>query len=141
LIRDADGSPCTTADDQRGLAPDALSALGQTGDAAADLPPLADELASHYRQLLKAHVIMGSGNLSTEMAALAEQLADRGTSAGQTLQLHVHVLEEMVRGLGSRGARHVMTRGDLLVLEVLVHLTERYRARCQSESRGTQAEP
>jgi hypothetical protein len=48
------------------------------------------------------------------------------------MQLHVQVLEEMVQGLGSRSSRHVMTRADLLVLEVLVHLAERYRLRCQS---------
>ena len=60
---------------------------------------------------------------------LPEQLASSGTSAAQTLHLHVQVLEEMVHDLGSRGARHVMTRGDLLVLEMLAHLTEQYRAR------------
>ncbi len=43
------------------------------------------------------------------------------------MQLHLQVLEETVRGLGTRSARHVMSRADLLVLEVMVHLTEDYR--------------
>jgi hypothetical protein len=74
---------------------------------------------------------MGSGNLSGEMGSLAELLAESNVTAPQTMQLHVQVLEELVNGLGSRSARHVMTRADLLVLEVLVHLAERYRQRCQ----------
>lgn len=125
LIRDSERSAESSCG---GLTSDALQALGFHGAGETGAPP--DEaLVSHYRQLLKAHVMMGSGNLATEMSALAEQLASSGTSAAQTLHLHVQVLEEMVHDLGSRGARHVMTRGDLLVLEMLAHLTEQYRAR------------
>jgi CheY-like chemotaxis protein len=98
------------------------------GAAAGEAPPLSESLKDHYRELLKAHVIMGSGNLSGEMAAWAEVLAAGRVTAPQAMQLHVQVLEEMIAGLGSRSARHVMTRADLLVLEVLVHLAERYRA-------------
>jgi DNA-binding response OmpR family regulator len=115
--------------EQRDLIRDAQAAraagLGES-------PPLAASLQEHYREMLRAHVIMGSGNLSGEMANLAELLADSNVTAPQTMQLHVQVLEELVHGLGSRSARHVMTRADLLVLEVLVHLAERYRQRCES---------
>jgi DNA-binding response OmpR family regulator len=99
--------------------------------AAANAPPLDGPLASHYREVLRAHVIMGSGNLSGEMAELAEMLAAGGVTAPQTMHLHVHVLEELVRGLGNRSARHVMARADLLLLEILVHLAERYRLRAE----------
>jgi DNA-binding NarL/FixJ family response regulator len=99
--------------------------LGRSGDA----PPPAEPLRAHYREMLRAHVIMGAGNLSAEMAALGETLAAAGVTAPQTMQLHVQVLEELVRGLGNRSARHVMTRADLLLVEVLVHLAERYRLR------------
>jgi DNA-binding response OmpR family regulator len=91
--------------------------------------PLPVELIAHYRELLRAYVIMGSGNLAEEMAELAELLATAGVTAHQTMQLHLHVLEELVRGLGSRSTRHVMSRADLLVLEVMVHLAECYRCR------------
>jgi DNA-binding NarL/FixJ family response regulator len=90
---------------------------------------LPEQLGHHYRELLRAYVIMGSGNLASEMSVLAELLVSAGVSARQTLQLHLQVLEELVRGLGSRSARHVMTRADLLVLEVMVHLSEGYRER------------
>ncbi|HEX4148216.1 MAG TPA: hypothetical protein VHY20_04475, partial [Pirellulales bacterium] len=86
------------------------------------------ELFDHYRELLRAYIIMGSGNLTAEMRALASLLAGSRITAPQTMQLHLQVLEETVRGLGTRSARHVMSRADLLVLEVMVHLTEDYRA-------------
>lgn len=89
------------------------------------IPPA--ELVSHYSDLLRAYVIMGSGNLGKEMKRLADLLALAGVSAQQTMQLHVQVLEDLVRGLGNRSTRHVMTRADLLILEVVVHLAENYR--------------
>lgn len=95
-----------------------------------DAKRLDDRLKCHYRELLRAHVVMSSGNLASEMSQLAESLAAADVSAQQIVRLHTEVLEEMVRGLGSRSARHVMTRADLLVLDVLVHLSECYRARC-----------
>jgi hypothetical protein len=81
-------------------------------------------LGQHYRELLRAHVIMGSGNLSTEMSALAGALDAAQVSAAQALSLHVAAVADLVRGLGSRGARHVMTRADLLIVELLVGLDE-----------------
>jgi CheY-like chemotaxis protein len=86
-------------------------------------------LVDHYRELLRAYVIMGAGNLSHEMTLLAELLAASSVSAQQALQLHVQVLEELVEGLGNRSARHVMNRADLLALEVMGHLADGYRTR------------
>jgi DNA-binding NarL/FixJ family response regulator len=96
-----------------------------------DLPP---ELVAHYRELLRAYVIMGSGNLACELTRLAELLTMAGVSARQTMQLHVEVLEELVHGLGARSTRHVMTRADLLVLEIMIHLAESYRLRYQNRT-------
>jgi hypothetical protein len=72
---------------------------------------------------------MGSGNLGGELGRLAELLIAAGLSARETLQLHLRVVEELVRGLGARSTRHVMNRADLLILEVMVHLAEGYRRR------------
>ena len=91
------------------------------------LNPLPVRLIEHYREMLRAYVIMGVGNLSNEMSHLAELLVGADVTARETMQMHVQVLEELVRGLGNRSARHVMNRADLLVLEVLVHLSEGYR--------------
>ena len=92
------------------------------------------ELVAHYRELLRTYVIMGSGNLTEELKRLAELLVMAGMTAGQVLHLHLHGWEELVHGLGSRSARHVMTRADLLVLELLLHLAEGYRCRYQERT-------
>lgn len=97
-----------------------------------DLP---EELVHHYRELLRIYVIMGSGNLTGELSRLAEMLATAGVTARQTMQLHLHVLEELVRGLGARSTRHVMTRADLLILEIMIHLAEGYRSRYQERAK------
>ena len=44
-------------------------------------------------------------------------------------EVHLHVLEELVHGLGSRSTRHVMNRADLLVLELLLHVADGYHHR------------
>jgi DNA-binding response OmpR family regulator len=90
-----------------------------------------EQLIAHYRELLRTYVIMGAGNLSSELKRLADLLVTAGLTARQTMHLHLHVLEELVHGLGARSTRHVMTRADLLVLEVIVHLAEGYRQRYQ----------
>jgi DNA-binding NarL/FixJ family response regulator len=88
------------------------------------LPP---ELMSHYRELLRIYVIMGSGNLADELRRLASLLVAAGITARQTARMHLDVVAEMIQGLGARSSRHVMTRADLLILEVMMHLGEGYR--------------
>ena len=70
---------------------------------------------------------MGSGNLGDELRRLARLLVAAGISARQTVRLHLNVAEEMIQGLGARSGRHVMTRADLLLLEVMMHLGDGYR--------------
>jgi DNA-binding response OmpR family regulator len=91
--------------------------------------PLPEPLLAHYRDLLRSHVIMGSGTLSSEVHALARVLAQAGFSAQQTAQLHLQVVAELLRGLGNRSGRHLIARADLLIIEVLLHLAENYRER------------
>lgn len=105
------------------------AALPGHAPAADELVRLPEKLIAHYREILRAYVIMGSGNLMGELHELAELLAASGITPQQTMLLHLQVLEELVRGLGCRSARHVMTRADLLVLEMMIHLAEGYRER------------
>ncbi|NOY40379.1 MAG: hypothetical protein GXP26_00895 [Planctomycetes bacterium] len=94
-------------------------------------PPVAlpEALVAHYQDLLRTYVVMGVGNLADEMSELAALLTNSGVSAQQAMQLHLQVLEELVQGLGTRSARHVMNRADLLVLEMMGHLADGYRLR------------
>ena len=94
-------------------------------------PLLPAALVAHHRELLRTYVIMGTGNLVDELKCLAELLVTAGLTARQIMQLHLHVLGELVEGLGSRSSRHVMIRADLLVLEVLLHVADGYRRRYQ----------
>lgn len=105
--------------------------LGEDGEIfnAQDERPLPDELISHYQQLLRAYVIMGSGHLRREVSQLAELLATAGISGRQLLQLHLYVLEDTLAGLGNRSSRHVFNRADLLGLEVITRLADCYRRR------------
>jgi DNA-binding response OmpR family regulator len=99
--------------------------------AAEPLLPLPPELVAHYRELLRVYVIMGSGNLASELQRLAELLVTAGLTARQTVQLHLSAAEELVQGLGARSTRHVMNRADLLVLELMMYVAEGYRRRYQ----------
>jgi hypothetical protein len=106
--------------------PNPRSEIRNPKSVACDLP---ERLVAHYRELLRAYVVMGAGNLAAEMTTLAGLLAEADISAQRTMQLHVRVLEELIGSLGNRSARHVMTRADLLVLEVMAHLADGYRRR------------
>jgi DNA-binding NarL/FixJ family response regulator len=112
------------ADLEVGLASDSRS--GVSISTADELPA---HISTHYAELLQAYVVMGSGSMVSDVQRLAEQLAAAGCSAHRAMQLHLAALEELVHTLGSRSARHVLNRADLLVLEVMVWLAECYRGR------------
>ncbi len=112
------------ADLEVGLASDSRS--GVSISTADELPA---HISAHYAELLQAYVVMGSGSMVGDVQRLAEQLAAAGCSAHRAMQLHLVALEELVHSLGSRSARHVLNRADLLVLEVMVWLAECYRGR------------
>jgi DNA-binding NarL/FixJ family response regulator len=131
LIRDLEALRDPAAGESAEDSRDARHALARTGAS----PPLPSALVAHYRDMLRAYVMMGTGNLGGDMGSLAELLVTAGVSGPETMQLHVQALEELVRGLGSRSSRHVMTRADMLALEVMLHLAEGYRLRSQVHSR------
>jgi DNA-binding NarL/FixJ family response regulator len=114
----------TDADDSETYESSFVSTLAAAEPTPCDLP---ERLVNHYHDLLRTYVVMGVGNLATEMNALAALLVEAGISAQRAMQLHVHVLEEMIGSLGNRSARHVMNRADLLVVEVMAHLADGYR--------------
>ncbi len=88
---------------------------------------LPKSLRTHYRELLRAYVVMGSGNLSDEMRALAHLLVTNRMTTADAMQMHLIVLGDMIRGLGSRSARHVLNRANLLILEMMISLADGYR--------------
>ncbi len=100
--------------------------IERSGPARRSLPP---EINSYYHELLRTYVIMGSGNISGEIAKLAELLSVAGCGPREVLALHLERVESLVLGLGNRSTRHIMSRADLLALELMIHLGESYRRR------------
>lgn len=85
------------------------------------------EFDEYYQELLRTYVIMGSGNLTSEIGKLAELLSQGNLTPRDVLDLHLARVERLVRGLGNRSTRHVMARADLLALELMIHLGECYQ--------------
>ena len=90
------------------------------------------EVQDYYHELLRTYVIMGSGSLKDEITQIAELLAIANLTPGQVLEFHLQCVEVIVKGLGNRSSRHVMSRADLLALEIMVHLGECYQKRSNS---------
>jgi hypothetical protein len=82
------------------------------------------DVRDEYHELLRAYVMMGSGNLGTEIARVAEHLIDAGLNPREALELHLEQVELLARGLGSRSTRHVLARADLMALELMIHIAE-----------------
>lgn len=100
-----------------------------------ELAQIPEMLINHYRELLRAYVIMGSGTLGRELRHLAEVFATAGLSAAEVMRLHLRVTGDLLKGLGSRSTRHVITRADLLAMEILLQLAEVYRLRYREMAR------
>ncbi len=90
------------------------------------------EVQDYYHELLRTYVIMGSGSLKEEILQIAELLSTANLTPGQVLEFHLECVEVIVKGLGNRSSRHVMSRADLLALEIMVHLGECYQKRAFS---------
>lgn len=132
-------------DQQRALITSPQRPLHSTEKTTAPLPTvmppslskLPEGLLKRYRDLIRAHVIMGTGNLGSELHALGRHLSEAGIATHTAMALHVYVVEELVRSLGRRSARHVMNRADLFILEVILHMAEGYR----KEAKGKRERP
>jgi len=100
----------------------------------AALHKLPAEVVAIYQDLLRSYVMMGSGSLAAEIRKLAQLLVVAGLSPTAALHVHLERVAELIGGLGSRSSRHVMSRADLLAMELMIEIGECYRQK--SESRG-----
>ncbi|MDG2382690.1 MAG: hypothetical protein P8N76_13555 [Pirellulaceae bacterium] len=93
--------------------------LTEPNDAStADDQWLEDEL----RELIQAYVIMGSGNLSQEMARFLDQIHQSRLTRHSVITKYPTVLRSVLEDLGSRSSRHVYNRGNLLLLDLMLKL-------------------
>jgi DNA-binding NarL/FixJ family response regulator len=92
-------------------------------------PEFSRLLTTQYHELLRTYIVMGVGNLVDEISQLVDQLVSSDLTPQQAVQLHLQVLEGLLNGLGNRSTRHAMSRADMLILEVMTSLAERFRHR------------
>ena len=107
------------------------------GQAASGSGPSAPD--QPYVELLRNYVIMGSGSMSDEIRSIAATWADNHVTAHQAMLRHVEALEKLLLGVSGRGARHLMTRADMLILELMLHLAEAYRMQSENAERSEAA--
>lgn len=100
-----------------------------TGMQTASSENLTSELPSQYAELMKNYVIQGAGNMAAEIQQFALSLARLEYSPAQAMQLHLEQVELLISGLGNRSGRHVLSRADLLALELMTRLAEVYQQR------------
>jgi response regulator RpfG family c-di-GMP phosphodiesterase len=84
-------------------------------------------LRGDYIELLRAYVVMGSGHLGPTLEDWAERLAAYQPAAGTLLSMHLRAVTIVLEGLGGRGGRHIQNRADLLLVELLMRIADRFR--------------
>jgi hypothetical protein len=65
---------------------------------------------------------MGSGNLSEDLVHLSQGLSRVGVSMCEALELHLDCLARVFDGLGSQSLRHILSRANLLAVEMLLNM-------------------
>jgi DNA-binding NarL/FixJ family response regulator len=83
----------------------------------------ADWLRQELRDLLRTYVLMGSGHLTDELERLAARLQQAATPPTVVLRTYLQVLQDLLVDLGSRSSRHVVNRGHVLLLHILLITT------------------
>ncbi len=84
-----------------------------------------EELTQDFQELLQAYIVMGRGNIGTEVTRLADRIRDASCSIAEILNRFTIALESLVRDRGTRSARHVFNRGNLLLLDLMLTITDR----------------
>jgi len=79
-------------------------------------------LVDCFANLLHIYVVSGSGNLRTEVGQLTERLTRSEVTLAEALTAYTMAAEDLVRGLGSRTAWHILGRGNLLTCELIMQM-------------------
>jgi hypothetical protein len=135
LIAELEALPSASA--QRGS-----GSPNRVDEAAPDAAALRREEQNHgfvdrYSGLLRSYVLMGSGSLASEIGEMADCFVAASLPPPEALQIHLMCVEKLVKGLGNRSARHVVSRADLLAIELMTHLAHRSQRASVGESSAT----
>jgi DNA-binding NarL/FixJ family response regulator len=110
---------------KHGLESPSAASVANEGEAIPSAIPWA--IRRDYVELLRAYVVMGSGHLGPTLEDWTQQLAAHRPTTGAILAMHLRALQLVLDGLQGRGGRHVHNRADLLLVELLMRIADRYR--------------
>jgi DNA-binding NarL/FixJ family response regulator len=110
---------------KHGLESPSAASVASEGEAIPSAIPWA--IRRDYVELLRAYVVMGSGHLGPTLEDWTQQLAAHRPTTGAILAMHLRALQLVLDGLQGRGGRHVHNRADLLLVELLMRIADRYR--------------
>ncbi|MCA9211768.1 MAG: hypothetical protein KDB27_01790 [Planctomycetales bacterium] len=77
-------------------------------------------------ELLSTYVVMGTGQLAGEMDRFLSTIVDARVAQATVVKAFHEAIGRMVAELGNRSARHILNRGNVLMLETLLHVSKRY---------------
>jgi DNA-binding NarL/FixJ family response regulator len=97
-----------------------LVAACRPGQAADDVTRPHAWLARDLDELLRAYVLMGHGHLTEELSALQARLRRAALPLSTVLEIYLRVLQRSLLDLGARSSRHVLNRGHLLLVQLLL---------------------
>jgi hypothetical protein len=86
-------------------------------------------LVDYFSDLLKIHVVAGSGSLREEVSHLVERLRSCQVTLREAMLAHNVAVEELVSGQGNRGTWHILGRANVLAYELILVLTEARESR------------
>ncbi len=85
-----------------------------------------ERVRDYYLELLRTYVIMGTGNLSADLAHLSQGLAQAGVTLPEAFDLHLDCLARLIEGLGLQSLRHIVSRANLLSVEFLLNMSRHH---------------
>jgi DNA-binding response OmpR family regulator len=80
-------------------------------------------LTNRSRELLTTYVVMGTGQLTEEMGRFLAAVRSAGVDRIAVLRAFHDAMEAMVAELGTRSARHILNRGNVLLFESLLKIS------------------
>lgn len=86
-------------------------------------------LNTAYQALLRSYLLRAPGELDPQLPVLINELVALEVPPAGLLALHSAAVVGLLPGLGERSRRHVATRAELLILELMCGLAEAYRRR------------
>lgn len=81
-----------------------------------------ESIRESYEQFLRTRLTSDAATPNEDLAQLAAALVAAGMSPQQTLALHADAVQRLIAVVDESSARHIISRADRLVLDLMTHL-------------------